>query len=70
MVTVWQPTDSYPMSFAIAGGNLLLQPELEQQSLGHSIRGKQPSGNLWCKVVEHGTARCEIWDGDRYAFGL
>jgi len=32
--------------------------------------GKQPSGNLWCKMVEHGTASCEIWDGGRYAFCL
>ncbi|GMN26808.1 hypothetical protein TIFTF001_051541 [Ficus carica] len=28
------------------GGSLLLQPDLEQHSIGHSIRGKQPSGNL------------------------
>ena len=30
--------------------------------------GKQPSANLWCKMVEHGTASCEMWDGGRYAF--
>ncbi|GMN51149.1 hypothetical protein TIFTF001_020293 [Ficus carica] len=28
----------YPMSFVIAGGSLLLQPDLEQHSIGHSIR--------------------------------
>ncbi|GMN26158.1 hypothetical protein TIFTF001_046029 [Ficus carica] len=36
----------YPMSFEIVGGSLLLQSDLEQHSIGHSIRGKQPSGNL------------------------
>ena len=32
--------------------------------------GKQSSGNLWCKMGEHGTASCEMWDGGRYAFCL
>ena len=40
------------MSFVIAGGNLLLRPELEQQSLGHSIRGKYNSAySIGCLFV-------------------
>ncbi|GMN34548.1 hypothetical protein TIFTF001_004759 [Ficus carica] len=51
----------YPMSFVIAGGSLLLQPDLEQHSIGHSIRAKK-AGNRGKKSKGASQGFGQFWE--------
>ncbi|GMN62972.1 hypothetical protein TIFTF001_032049 [Ficus carica] len=52
------------MSFVIAGDSLLLHPDLEQHSIGHSIRGKYNSvcsiDSLWCYLPMYCMLRYDV----------
>ena len=56
------------MLFGVAD-DIVVLVERKLMSYVYAV-GKQPTSNLWCKIVERGKASCEMWEYYRYAFCL